>query len=300
MNRSRLVVPTTRAATPRRIGVGEIADEIRRVMPRDRRALDLLADHQTLTTEQIAAVAFPNLLRAQRRLRTLHQRGVLDRFRHAIRPGSQSWRWCLGPIGAGIVAASRGDPIPRPAAVRARTNRLAVSPRLHHLLGINQVFCALAAHARHHPDCELSRWWPESRATAACGALVRPDGHGVWVEAGRVVSFWLEYDTGSEQLARLVEKITGGYALLTSTPLAYPVLFWLPSTAREDHLHALLTRTGAGGAVTVATAATDHAAGASPAGPVWRVAGRNGGRVRLAEIPATVQATIGGGSSWAG
>ena len=43
---------------------------------------------------------------------------ILDRFRHYQPPGSQSWRWTLGPVGAAIVAASRGEPMPRPVAVR--------------------------------------------------------------------------------------------------------------------------------------------------------------------------------------
>jgi hypothetical protein len=265
-------------------------------MPRDRWLLSLLDDHQTLATEQIAALAFRTIVRARKRLRLLHQRGVLDRFRHGVRPGSQSWRWTLGPIGAAIVAARRGDPLPRPGAVRARTDRLAASPRLAHLLGTNQVFCALAAYARHHPGVELARWWSERRATQATGGLVRPDGHGVWVQHGRRVPFWLEYDTGTEQLSRLVDKLTG-YARLAASDLGYPVLFWLPTTAREDNLHAVLARTGIGtaGGVVVATAATDQADGASPAGRVWRIAGHTG-RVRLVDLPTA----SGEGGPWSG
>ena len=283
MDRNRLVVPTRPAARLRRVGVPEVADEMRRIMPRDRWLLGLLDEHQTLTTEQVTAIAFPTVRKARRRLLLLNQRGVLDRFRHGVRPGSQSWRWTLGPLGAAIVAAGRGDPMPRPAAVRARTDRLSTSPQLRHLLGVNQVFCALAAHARHHPGAELARWWPERRAAQACGNLVHPDGHGVWVEDDRRVPFWLEFDLGTEVLSRVADKVTG-YARLAPTDLGYPVLFWLPTTAREDHLHHLLTRTAAAERVTVATAATDHAGEASPAARVWRLAGLTG-RVRLADIP---------------
>jgi Replication-relaxation len=284
VDHNRRLSPANPAAGPRRGGGPTVADEMRRIMPRDRWLLGLLDQHQTLTTEQIAAIAFPTLRKARRRLLLLHQRGVLDRFRHAVRPGSQSWRWTLGPLGAAIVAAGNGDPTPRPAAVRARTDRLATSPRLAHLLGTNQVFCALAAHARHHPKAELARWWPERRAAQACGNLVRPDGHGVWVEHGRRVPFWLEYDLGTEVLSKVADKLTG-YARLATTDLAYPVLFWLPTTAREDHLHRLLARTNVGARVSVATAATDHAADLGPAARVWRLAG--GTRVRLADIPTT-------------
>lgn len=202
-----------------------------------------------------------------------------------MRPGSQSWRWTLGPLGAALVAARRDQPPPRPATVRARTDRLAASPRLQHLLGVNQVFCALAAHARHRPGTRLARWWPESRATTACGGLARPDGHGLWHADGRTVAFWLEYDTGTEPLHRLADKLTG-YAQLTATDLAYPVLFWLPTTAREHHLHTLLARTPTARRLTIATASTQHADTTSPAGPVWLLTGR-ADRVRLSALPIT-------------
>lgn len=283
MDRNRLVVPTTPQGRQRRLGVPEVAHEMRRLMPRDLWLLGLLDDHQTLTTEQITAIAFPNLAKARRRLLLLHQRGVLDRFRHAVRPGSQSWRWTLGPYGAAIIAARNEAPMPRPAVVRARTDRLSLSPRLQHLLGVNQVFCALIAHARRHRGTELVRWWPEHRATRAAGDLVRPDGHGLWRDNGRRVPFWLEYDTGTEPLSSKVADKLAGYARLASTDLAYPVLFWLPGPTREANLHTVLARTPAARRVTIATASTDHAADSGPAGPVWRTVGGTG-RVRLADI----------------
>src|SRR5438874_1020525 len=115
--------------------------------PRDRLILDLLADHHTFTTDQLADLAFTSLGRTRNRLSDLHARGVLDRFRHYQRPGSQSWRWTLGPVGAAIVAASRGEPMPRPVTVRDATARLAMSPTLPHLLAVNGFFVALTAHA---------------------------------------------------------------------------------------------------------------------------------------------------------
>src|SRR5262245_18556757 len=191
--------------------------------PRDRLILDLLADH-TLTTDQLADLAFTSLGRARNRLSDLHGRGVLDRFRHYQRPGSQSWRWTLGPIGAAIVGASRGEPMPRPAAVRDTTARLAMSPTLAHLLAVNRFLVALTPHARTrdsaHDQARLARWWNEARGREACGNLVRPDGHGMWHADGRVVPFWLEMDLGTEVLSRVAGKLTG-YAHL-GPRLAHP------------------------------------------------------------------------------
>jgi hypothetical protein len=273
-----------------------VAGELARLTPRDRHLLDLLDQHSTFTTDQLAALAFSSLARARNRLSTLYARDILDRFRLYQRPGSQAWRWTLGPVGAAILAAGRGDTLPRPSAVRDATMRLAASGTLAHLLTVNGFFAALTGHARTNPGARLARWWNEARCREACGNLVRPDGHGVWTDAtragGRAVPFWVEVDLGTEPLRRVAGKLTG-YAALPPRR-AYPVLFWLTSTAREANLHAQLSRTGVPDGVRVATAAADVAAG--PAGPVWRVVGRPG-RVSLADLGAPV---ADGGVPWDG
>ncbi len=202
MDRNRLIRDITPVGTAAgsavRLTAPVVAAELSRITPRDRLILDLLADHHTFTTDQLADLAFTSLGRTRNRLSDLHARGVLDRFRHYQRPGSQSWRWTLGPLGAAIVAASRGEPMPRPVAVREATARLAMSPTLPHLLAVNGFFVALTAHARTRRDgARLARWWNEARCRDACGNLVRPDGHGVWHTGGRAVPFWLEMDLGT-------------------------------------------------------------------------------------------------------
>ncbi len=49
-------------------------------------------------------------------------------------------------------------------------------------------------------------WWGERYCKAVLGAVVRPDGVGVWREGEATVTFCLEYARGSEQLRRLTEK----------------------------------------------------------------------------------------------
>lgn len=275
MDRTRLIPDITASGSvpaggrSARLSAGVVAAELARITPRDRLILDLLAEHHTFTTEQFTAVAFTSLGRARNRLSDLHRRGVLDRFRHYQRPGSQSWRWTLGPVGAAIVAASRGGPWPRPSAVREATARLAVSPTLAHLLAVNGFFVALTAHARDRDGVRLARWWNEARCREATGNLVRPDGHGVWSDGGRPVPFWLEVDLGTEVLRRVAGKLTG-YAHLAGTRRAYPVLFWLPTVAREGNLRAMLTRAGVPDGLTVATGTAEHG---DPAGPVWHLPG---------------------------
>lgn len=265
----------------------KITAEMYRLTSRDRRLLDLLAAHQCLTTEQITAIAFTTERKARRRLLTLYQRDVLDRFRFPTGPGSLSWRWTLGPVGAAVVAGAADQPMPRPATIRAATVRLAASPRLAHLLEVNQFFCALAAHTRHHAETMLLRWWSERQATHATGGMVHPDGAGLWHEAGHRVPFWLELDRGTEQLSRLAAKLAG-YRRLAGTDLAWPVLFWLPTRSRENNLHKLLNRDGNPGVV-VATATADTT-DAHPVGPAWRLPGQPGTtRRRLHQIPTSTQ-----------
>jgi hypothetical protein len=302
VDRNRLIrditVSGTAAGPAVRLTAPVVAAELSRITPRDRLILDLLADHHTFTTDQLAHLAFTSLGRARNRLSDLHGRGVLDRFRHYQRPGSQSWRWTLGPVGAAVVAASRGEPMPRPAAVRDATARLAMSPTLPHLLAVNGFFVALTAHARTRDGARLARWWNEARCRDACGNLVRPDGHGVWHSDGRAVHFWLEMDLGTEALSRVAGKLTG-YGHL-GPRLAYPVLIWLPTTAREHNLHAYLSRTGVPDGMTVATGTDDGAAGTDgPAGPVWQVAG-HAGRVTLANLPASHPVSHVDGGPWHG
>jgi hypothetical protein len=264
-----------------------VLTELGRLTGRDQWMLHLLNEHKVFTTEHLAALAFGSLGRTRNRLNTLHQRGVLDRFRHLVRPGSQAWRWTLGPVGAAILAATRDEASPRPNTVREATMRLAASPQLAHRLGVNGFFTALYAHARRRDGIELLRWWSETHARGATGDLVRPDAAGLWREHHQQVPFWLEYDLGTEPLRTRVVAKLDDYANLAGTQWAFPLLFWLPTTLRETNLHTALASTHPAESLTIATAAADYAAThGGPAGRVWQLPGHTG-RVRLVDIPTT-------------
>jgi hypothetical protein len=262
--------------------VPNVAGELRRLMPRDRWLLDLLAHHQVFTTEHVAALCFDNLHTARNRLNLLTTRGVLLRFRDAVRPGSQSWRWALGWIGAAYIAYRDGQPVPRRTTVEDRVNRLASSSRLPHLLGINGFFVELAAHARHTPGARLDRWWSERQCREVTGDLAHPDGYGMWTEDGHTVAWWLEYDRASEPTHRVLEKLDGYQSLHRAAGLGYAVLIRMQTARQETELqrrlriHPAVTR----GGLLVATSSGDT----HPAGPVWLPAGHTI-RLRLAQLP---------------
>lgn len=56
----------------------------------------------------------------------------------------------------------------------------------------------------------------------------------------RTVDFFLEYDTGTEPLPRLIDKLSGYASLATAGGPAGPVLFQLPGARREAGLHRFL------------------------------------------------------------
>ncbi|MBE1484997.1 replication-relaxation family protein [Plantactinospora soyae] len=270
-----------------------------RLTDRDHVLLGWLADHGVLTTVQINHALYGSLDFAQRRLRKLCQVGLLGRFRpFRAQGGTYPYHYVLGQLGTEVVAAHRGDELPRKDHARRRRWQLTNRANLPHLLGTNQFFTDLAGHARAHPDASLDRWWPAARYQRM-GAFTepgddvrvrvytpraRPDGHGIWTEHGISLPFFVEHDTGTESLSVLISKITGYLDLARVTGRAWPVLFWLHSAARERHLHTRLTE--AGGRYPIATAARDSARqrAADPADDVWRIHRQPGAPLRLASL----------------
>ena len=291
------------------------------VTARDVVLLGWLADHGALTTEQIAAALFPSVNFAQRRLRTLLAMRLVDRFRpQRAEGGSYPYHWLLAQLGTDVIAAQRGEPVPRRDQARQRRWQLTSRASLPHLLGVNGFFTDLAAYARTHPGAELRRWWSAARCqqmgafadrTRADGrwdgtALaykprVRPDGHGIFTDHGDTTGFFLEYDTGTEPVTRLVDKLRGYHDLARITSTRHPVLFWLPTAAREGHLHEALGDAGERFPVATAvhghpgpTAPTHRPTGGvgGPAGPVWWLHGHDGPTLPLARLSVAVAADI--------
>jgi hypothetical protein len=281
--RTRLEVPST--SNPYTPAGSTVTRELARLTPRDLTLLGLLDEHQVFTTHQIAQLGYHTSDWACKRMTVLNRRRVLERFRRWVPAGSAPWHWAIGPVGAAVLSARNGTPLPRPATLRERVDRLAASPKLAHLVGTNGFFVSLSAYAREHAGAALSGWLSERQATTACGEIAHPDGGGVWSDHGRTVPFWLEWDTGTERpLSRVAGKLTG-YGHLAGTQAGRLVLFWFPSAVRETHFAAHLARFPVPAGVSVATASAELAdACGGPAGPVWSLSGQPG-RVRLANLP---------------
>ena len=249
-----------------------------RLTERDRLICRLLDEHRVLTTAQVADVGFTGERRARMRLAELHALDLLDRFRPQAWGNPAPYHWTLGPLGAALVAAEAGLEPSALAWRRTLAHELAHSQRLAHLVGINGFFCALLRSARTRPGCWLEEWWSERRCAREWGEVVRPDGYGVWTEAGTSLPFLLEYDNGTETLARLAGKL-GGYTRL-AVAAGHPnwVLFSFGSPRRETEARRVLAHP----VVPVATSA--RLPGMAPESAVWSPVTSGAGRLGLAQL----------------
>jgi hypothetical protein len=303
----------------RRVAVGEPDGALwSRLTPRDRTVLELVAEHQVLTTEQLRALVFPSISRAQHRLLDLAEAGVLWRTQpYRAEGGSKPFHYLLGYRGAELLAAQRGTSPPRPATHADRLRRILESPRLGHLLGVNQFFADLADYSRRaglgtpfsphdgRPEGQgLHTWRSEKWITEFYQHKITPDGYGCWYQDGRWLGFFLEHDTGTEPLRRVADKLTRyhgrpdyGDGLDTARHLAGMVLFWVASRRREQGLRkALLAQHSP---VPLATASRDHGHPDGPAGEVWSVVTpdpHRARRVRLGELPELIGGTTDDGT----
>jgi len=270
-----------------------------RITARDRWILRMLLEHRTLTTGQLTDLAFGTTRACTARMSILYQLRAVDRFRPLAIAGSTPLHFVLDEAGAAILAAEEAT---TPAGLGWRRDRamaIALSPRLAHDTGASGVFTALAATARASGGRQaLEVWWSERRCAAAWDHA-RPDGYGRWRDQppggqADVADFFLEYDTGTEALGRVIAKLPGYAALAARTGIPTPVLFWVPTMHREAALRARLagpplhgTHRAASAAqvpgVPIATA-VDGISPGGPAGAAWLPVGGPGPRLRLAQL----------------
>jgi hypothetical protein len=249
-----------------------------RLTERDRTICRLLFDHRVLTTAQITDIGFDSARKAQARLSVLHAHGVLDRFRFRSWSGTSPYHFTLGPAGAAVVAAERGVAVADLGWHKETATALATNRQLAHLVGCNGVFTRLIRTARTRPGCALDQWWSARRCAGVWGEIVRPDAYAVWVENNVRLPFCFEYDTGSETLHRLANKLDGYARLARAVGHATWVLFALPTAGRQTAARRVLAHP----AVPVATAVIPAHAG--PDGPWWQAIGDHRPAGRLVDL----------------
>jgi hypothetical protein len=279
------------SGTPRRSTTSRTPTDLHqfswRLQPRDYVLAHLLDEHRFLTTDQIASILHTSIRTCRNRLDVLRRLGFVTWFMPVHRTrGRLPVHWMPGPLSARYVALYRGERAPSTRAVRELEDAHAATTSAGHVEhddGANQFFVDLLVHSRAHTDTRLTRWWSSAHIARVIDRNTRPDGHGVWTEGDRRVAFFLEHDTGTAHHPDRAAKLASYATVRDAGGPAWPVLFWLPTTAIETRLHQYLA--GATRGLLVATAARDRADEHGPAGPVWHLVGNGRRRLRLAELP---------------
>ncbi|PNE38193.1 replication-relaxation family protein [Streptomyces noursei] len=261
---------TARAATTRRRPNhhANIAALSHILTNRDLWLVQMLHEHRVLTTHQVARLAYTSLRSAQRRLRTLHHHTVLDSFRPLTATGSAPEHYTLGPAGAALLAAHAGLDTGALGWRPTHTGRIAYSPSLGHDLGVNDLLTHLAAHTRTTPDTGLPVWLSERSAARRWSDLTRPDAYAHWHDGDRLLPFFLEYDTGSQPLARVEAKLTGYAAFTTATNTHPALLIHTRTQSRDQALRNRLAQSARELNLHVATSSADFTT-VRPWGPWW-------------------------------
>ena len=243
-------------------GTEHHAQLARRLTPRDRWLARMLAEHKILTTHHITDLAFPSPRAANLRLHQLYRWRVLDRFQPHLTTGSAPMHYVLDIAGNTALAHEDGLD-PRTTGYRHdREIGRAYSLQLAHTVATNSIFTTLVAHSR-QPDAtgHLAAWWSPTRCATYFGDIVRPDGYGRWHQNNTEIEWFLEYDFGTEPLAKLASKLHGYHQLALTTDLTTPLLIWLPTTRRETTarraLETALTALDHPHLLPIATTATD-------------------------------------------
>jgi hypothetical protein len=237
----------------------------KRLTERDRAICEALYEHRVLTGDQLRELYFINGDRARHRLLELHRLRAVDRFRPYRPHGSAPYHYVLDELGAAVVATERGLETKELDWSRSKALKLASSSQLTHLVEANGFFVTLIAATRRSAGVHVTAWWGQRRCTQAWGELVRPDGYAALAYGGDVRELCLEWDRGTEALARIEEKLARYGELQSALERPLTLALVAPTGGRERELQRV-TRRAARTPVLVTTAAR-HAA--DPLGQNW-------------------------------
>ena len=185
--------------------------------------------------------------------------------------------------GRGLVASWRGVERKQLAVRMDRLRRIGHSPRLDHLVEVNGFFCRLAYRCRSTP-LRLAEWWSERRCAAEWEGIVRPDGLGRLQGPGVDVRFFLELDRGTENSARLEEKLTRYARVARASDSPQALLFLFQTERREAETRRALFNCG----MPVLTGSKPSAID-DPLGAVWLPVGGDR-RIRLVDVSSARRA----------
>ncbi len=275
----------------------------RHLTERDRAIALALYEHQLLTTDQLTLLFFSSKRRAQDRLRFLYDNRVVDRF-YPPRPyglGKPQAHWLLDEGGAILVAASLE--LERKQLGWQRRDDWGSYPQLLHRLEVNRFVTDLIAATLTDGSLAVSEWWGGRSAAARLSDRDRysrpiPDTGFFLETAGGPIECYLEWDCGTETLARLSEKVGRYRRAQVRSPEergTVNVLFVVPTERRRSALAEALAaddercrKAGKGwfrGTWSYAASLQPELAAGGPLASVWYPLSDPAQRTRLAELP---------------
>ncbi|MCD0442571.1 replication-relaxation family protein, partial [Glycomyces sp. A-F 0318] len=179
---------------------GDFNEITNRLTRRDFDILEALEKHKIMTAGMIEAMFFPSRHQAGARLLTLHELGVVERWRS---PESKAYRYVLAWRGQCILALIKGDKLPTKQAGTFQAQHQFLSRNRPHTEGVNAFFSRLYYSARNNSGIRV-RWLAKDPWMLG----IDPDGNGeISWQNGPVLPFWLEHDRGTETLGYLARKI---------------------------------------------------------------------------------------------
>jgi hypothetical protein len=284
------------------VPASSVREVAHRLTKRDFAIITDLARFRLFTLEQLQRLYFDSNSSARDRITTLTEMGLLQRFRPHTR---DAYRYLLGLHGLKLVHANRvedyeRDPVgpvlgerkPKPgrvpskASAEAYAERIIASAHRSHLEGCNDFYSRLTASCRKAGGVDLERWYTEAEADSIAPLTdMRADGAFDLATPHGMAAMCYEYDTGTEPLARLVQKAetftkdaerklllrhndveSGRYR--DYRVVGYMVIE-LTKPQRETNFHRELAQRGS--PFLVATTTADRSA--DPLSPIWRQAG---------------------------
>lgn len=239
-----------------------------RLTARDEDVLRHLDRFRVLTTHQVRDIAFGCLRDAQLRLAALRRLGAVASFRPVVARGAGSapYHWLLDRLGILLVAAARGVPVRQVGLRPEQRARLVTNLHRPHHVEVNGFATALIRSSRQQDDRRLAEWATQWECARRWGDLARPDGYGRWIEHDRCVSFLLEHDRGTENIARVAAKLDDYAELAPVLPEADTCLLL---TAPDSRRESAIRRAVAGPGCPLPLATATYRPGGSPAEAIW-------------------------------
>lgn len=159
-----------------------------------------LAEHKILSTYQLMVLFFDSLRTAQKRIKELKDRGLINTFAWRNRRTQRdSDRHFLSQAGAKLVCEHQG--LTRAQLGWIPKNQQDARKRFWHISGANAFFCELIEATLNTTDVGVLAWRPEHQIRTN-QAWIQPDGLGRLLHGGGISEFLFEFDRSTETAAR--------------------------------------------------------------------------------------------------